>query len=166
MRVGWNAEQEQGSYRRLQASALAAGESSAPAPITAGVCSGGDAETGGNDRVKAGEALMRAAPRHGTVGLDAFQLQAPDPQRGSSGITVHDTKGQQFFTEEEERCNSIFLVLVEIRWDFYFKYFAGMGKCVGGFCTVDSPRVLCTDFSIPYWYSDSFLPYLEGVLIV
>lgn len=48
-------------------------------------------------------ALLKAAPRHGTKGLDAFQLQAPDPHRGCTGITVHDTKGQQFFTEEEER---------------------------------------------------------------
>ena len=47
--------------------------------------------------------MMSAAPRHGTLGLDAFQLQAPDPHRGSGGITVHDTKGQQFFTQEEER---------------------------------------------------------------
>lgn len=46
---------------------------------------------------------LAAAPRHGTQGLDAFQLQAPDPNRGCTGITVHDTKGQQFFTEEEER---------------------------------------------------------------
>ena len=49
-------------------------------------------------------ALLAAAPRHGTQGLNAFQLQAPDPNRGCTGITVHDTKGQQFFTEEEERC--------------------------------------------------------------
>lgn len=77
--------------------------------MTAGVCSAVDTETGEIDGVKAGEALMRAAPRHGTVGLDAFQLQAPDPQRGSSGITVHDTKGQQFFTEEEERCDKLYL---------------------------------------------------------
>lgn len=46
---------------------------------------------------------LAAAPRHGTQGLDAFQLQAPDPNRGCTGITVHDTKGQQFFTEDEER---------------------------------------------------------------
>ncbi len=58
----------------------------------------------GNARKTAAGGLLTAAPRHGTQGLDAFQLQKPDPNRGCTGITVHDTKGQQFFTEEEERC--------------------------------------------------------------
>lgn len=58
---------------------------------------------GGDSNYFTAGALMSAAPRHGTQGLDAFQLQAPDPYRGCTGITVHDTKGQQFFTEEEER---------------------------------------------------------------
>ncbi|CAN0105209.1 unnamed protein product, partial [Hapterophycus canaliculatus] len=95
LRVGWNAKEgeegrkrahQQQQQRRTQHPALASGASSA-APPTA----------------RDGGALMSAAPRHGTQGLDAFQLQAPDPYRGCTGITVHDTKGQQFFTEEEER---------------------------------------------------------------
>lgn len=63
-------------------------------------------------------ALLKAAPRHGTKGLDAFQLQAPDPHRGCTGITVHDTKGQQFFTEEEERCSTTFVLggMVRVKW--------------------------------------------------
>ena len=96
--MGWNAEQEEQARRRIQASAsaIATGASSTPA-------NAGAPPTEDGDHVKAGEALMRAPPRHGTSGLDAFQLQAPNPYRGSAGITVHDTKGQQFFTEEEER---------------------------------------------------------------
>ncbi|CAM9692941.1 unnamed protein product [Ectocarpus sp. 12 AP-2014] len=94
LRVGWNAKDGEEARQRAQQQqqhqhkhpALATGASSA-APQTA----------------PGGGALLKAAPRHGTKGLDAFQLQAPDPHRGCTGITVHDTKGQQFFTEEEER---------------------------------------------------------------
>lgn len=70
--------------------------------VAATVDSGGQSKSaGGVGRVSGG--LLAAVPRHGTTTLDAFQLQAPNPYRGSGGITVHDTKGQQFFTEEEER---------------------------------------------------------------
>eukprot|EP00752_Nemacystus_decipiens_P003389 g3136.t1 len=96
LRVGWNAkdgdearkraEQQLQQQRQAQHPALATGASSAAAPTTG--------ERGSQ---------LTAAPRHGTQGLDAFQLQAPDPNRGCTGITVHDTKGQQFFTAEEER---------------------------------------------------------------
>eukprot|EP00903_Cladosiphon_okamuranus_P014536 g13483.t1 len=84
LRVGWNAKD--GEEARKRAELLATGASSAAPPALA-----------------EGGTQLAAAPRHGTQGLDAFQLQAPDPNRGCTGITVHDTKGQQFFTEEEER---------------------------------------------------------------
>ncbi|CAN0485278.1 unnamed protein product, partial [Phaeothamnion confervicola] len=34
---------------------------------------------------------------------DAYELQAPTEEGGTGGICVHDSKGQQFFTPEEER---------------------------------------------------------------
>lgn len=119
LRVGWNAKDGQENRRRAQPGATAssspppasstgdASVSRAGNPSLGGTASGGSGGGGGGDGggggVRGRESMMSAAPRHGTMGLDAFQLQAPDPHRGSGGITVHDTKGQQFFTPEEER---------------------------------------------------------------
>eukprot|EP00611_Tribonema_gayanum_P001492 TRINITY_DN1109_c0_g1_i3.p1 TRINITY_DN1109_c0_g1~~TRINITY_DN1109_c0_g1_i3.p1 ORF type:complete len:295 (-),score=59.50 TRINITY_DN1109_c0_g1_i3:1073-1957(-) len=46
--------------------------------------------------------ILEAAARHGTTRLEAFELRPAGPS-GVAGIAVHDTKGQQFFTHEEER---------------------------------------------------------------
>eukprot|EP00904_Undaria_pinnatifida_P014066 jgi/Undpi1/9790/HiC_scaffold_27.g12245.m1 len=103
LRVGWNAKDGQENRRRAQpATSSSPPPSSSSSPSRTGnhsLAGGGEAGSGLRGR----ESMMSAAPRHGTTGLDAFQLQAPDPNRGSAGITVHDTKGQQFFTQEEER---------------------------------------------------------------
>lgn len=59
-----------------------------------------DAADDGKDGERRSAALSAAA-RHGTTALTAFELQpAAD---GCGHIQVHDTKGQQFFTEDEEQ---------------------------------------------------------------